>query len=230
MNIIIIGGAGGIGSQLVHDLMGTHNLLVGYRSSRIDVPVESVQLDATNFESVSNLIQNAQEKMDSVDAVVCLPGSLILKPAHKCTEDEFHFTINTNLKTSFAVVRAVGELLQNCSVVLMSTSAASIGLPNHELISASKAGVEGMVRSAAKTYARKNLRFNTVSPGMVDTPLTKSITKNDIVRKASEKMHALQRIGKPRDISNMISFLINSENDWITGQNFIIDGGLSSTK
>jgi NAD(P)-dependent dehydrogenase (short-subunit alcohol dehydrogenase family) len=65
---------------------------------------------------------------------------------------------------------------------------------------------------------------------MVDTPLTESITKNDIVRKASEKMHALQRIGKPKDISNMISFLINSENDWITGQNFIIDGGLSSTK
>ena len=48
---------------------------------------------------------------------------------------------------------------------------------------------------------------------MVDTPLTESITKNDIVRKASEKMHALQRIGKPKDISNMISFLINSEND-----------------
>ena len=79
MNVIIIGGAGGIGTQLVHDLMGTHNLLVGYRSSSIDVPVESVQLDATNFESVSSLITNAQEKMDSVDAVVCLPGSLILK-------------------------------------------------------------------------------------------------------------------------------------------------------
>ena len=60
MNVIIIGGAGGIGTQLVHDLMGTHNLLVGYRSSSIDVPVESVQLDATNFESVSRLIKNGQ--------------------------------------------------------------------------------------------------------------------------------------------------------------------------
>ena len=112
----------------------------------------------------------------------------------------------------------------------MSTAAASIGLANHELIAAVKSGVEGVSKSAAKTYARRNLRFNTVAPGMVETPLTESITSNDIVRKASEKMHGLQRIGKPKDISNMIQFLINPENDWITGQNFVVDGGLSSTK
>ena len=120
--------------------------------------------------------------------------------------------------------------MKDSSIVLMSTAAASIGLANHELIAAAKCGVEGLARSAAKTYARKNLRFNTVSPGMVETPLTSSITSNEIVRKASEKMHTLQRIGKPKDISNMIKFLINPENNWITGQNFIVDGGLSSTK
>ena len=53
---------------------------------------------------------------------------------------------------------------------------------------------------------------------------------NEIIKKASEKMHTLQRIGRPKDISNMIKFLINPENNWITGQNFIVDGGLSSTK
>ena len=162
--------------------------------------------------------------------MVCLPGSLILKPAHKCSEEDFYQTIDTNLKTSFSVTRAAGEHLKDCSIVLMSTAAASIGLANHELIAAAKCGVEGLVRSAAKTYARKNLRFNTVAPGMVETPLTSSITSNEIVRKASEKMHTLQRIGKPKDISNMIKFLINPENNWITGQNFIVDGGLSSTK
>ena len=116
------------------------------------------------------------------------------------------------------------------NTLIIGAAAASIGLLNHKLIVSAKAGVEGLVRSASKTYARKNLRFNTISLGMVDIPLTKSITSNEIVRKASEKMHALQRIRKPRDISNMIKFLINPENDWITGQNFIVDGGLSSTK
>ena len=85
-------------------------------------------------------------------------------------------------------------------------------------------------KSAAKTYARKNLRFNCVAPGLVDTPLSSRITSNPIALKSSQKMHALGRIGKPSHISNMIKFLIKSENDWITGQNFVVDGGLSSTK
>ena len=230
MNILIIGAAGGIGSKLVHDLMGTSNLLLGYYNSSLNVPVESAKVDATDFESVTSFVQKGLDKFEEVDALVCLPGSLILKPAHRCTEEEFYSTIDTNLKSAFSVTRAAGELLKDCSIVLMSTAAASVGLANHELIAAAKSGVEGLAKSAAKTYARKNLRFNTISPGMVETPLTSSITSNDIIRKASEKMHALQRIGKPRDISNMITFLINPENNWITGQNFIVDGGLSSTK
>ena len=230
MNTLIIGAAGGIGSELVKGLMGTSNLLLGYFNSSLNVPVESHHVDATDFNSVHEFVEKGLEKFGTVDAAVCLPGSLILKPAHRCSEEEFKNTINTNLKSSFSVVRAAGALLENSSIVLMSTAAASIGLSNHELIVSAKAGVEGLARSAAKTYARKNLRFNTISPGMVETPLTSSITSNEIVRKASEKMHVLQRIGKPRDISNMIKFLINPENDWITGQNFIVDGGLSSTK
>jgi NAD(P)-dependent dehydrogenase (short-subunit alcohol dehydrogenase family) len=230
MNILIIGAAGGIGSELVQDLMGTSNLLLGYYNSSLNVPVESDKVDATDFKSVTNFVQKGLDKFGTIDAIVCLPGSLILKPAHKCSEEEFYNTIDTNLKSSFSVTRAAGELLKDCSVVLMSTAAASVGLANHELIASAKSGVEGLARSAAKTYARKNLRFNTISPGMVETPLTSSITSNDIIRKASEKMHALQRIGKPRDIANMIKFLINPENNWITGQNFIVDGGLSSTK
>ena len=230
MNTLIIGAAGGIGSELVQDLMGTSNLLLGYYNSSLNVPVESDKVDATDFKSVTNFVQKGLDKFGTIDAIVCLPGSLILKPAHKCSEEEFYNTIDTNLKSSFSVTRAAGELLKDCSVVLMSTAAASVGLANHELIASAKSGVEGLARSAAKTYARKNLRFNTISPGMVETPLTSSITSNDIIRKASEKMHALQRIGKPRDIANMIKFLINPENNWITGQNFIVDGGLSSTK
>ena len=159
-----------------------------------------------------------------------MPGNLILKPAHLCSEQEFYETIDINLKSSFGVIRSAGKLLKDCSIVLMSTAAASIGLSNHELISSAKAGVEGLAKTAAKTYSRKNLRVNTVSPGLVDTPLAEKITGNPIILKASVKMLALDKIGKPKQISNIIKFLINPENDWVTGQNFIIDGGLSSTK
>ena len=87
-----------------------------------------------------------------------------------------------------------------------------------------------MVRSASVSYSRKSLRFNAIAPGLIDTPLTKKITGNPVALEISKNMHILKRIGKPSDISNIIQFLINPDNNWITGQTFTVDGGLSSTK
>ena len=139
-------------------------------------------------------------------------------------------SININLKSAFAVVRASGKLLSESSVVLMSTAVTSLGLANHELIVSTKAGIEAMVRSASVSYSRKSLRFNAIAPGLIDTPLTKKIMSNPVALEISKKMHILKRIGKPSDISNIIQFLINPDNNWITGQTFTVDGGLSSTK
>lgn len=232
MSVLIIGAAGGIGTVLVDDLVDlSFNLLLGYRSNKpVSKSAESQPVDGENFQSVHDFVQYGLDKFGKIDGIVNLAGNLVLKPAHLCSEDEFDQTIGKNLKTSFAVVKAAGSLLENCSVVLLSTAAAGIGLANHELISSAKSGVEGLVKSASKTYARKNIRFNSVAPGLISTPLSSKIISNPIALKASEKMHALGRIGEPKDISNMIQFLISPQNNWITGQNFVIDGGLSSTK
>ena len=231
MNVLILGAAGGIGSQLVSDLAELHNLLLGYNQN---MPVaQSAKLepvDACSFESVQSFVQTGLDEFGSVDSIVNLPGNLILKPAHLSTEEEFYQSIDINLKSAFAVVRAAGSILRDCSIVLMSTAAVRVGLANHELISCAKSGVEGLARSAAKTYAKKNIRVNTVAPGLVDTPLSSKIVNNQMALNVSKKMHAVGEIGKPKDISNMISFLIDSENNWITGQKFVVDGGLSSTK
>ena len=100
----------------------------------------------------------------------------------------------------------------------------------NEMIVAVKAGIESMVKSASVTYATKSLRFNVVAPGLVDTPLTERIVNNTKALEISKKMHPRGRIGSPKDISQMISFLLDPANDWITGQTFRVDGGLSSTK
>ena len=231
MNIIILGAAGGIGSSLVKKLDSLDaRLFLGYHKKEVDSDHPSYQVDGSDFDSTDSFVKSGIEKLESIDGVVCLAGNLILKPAHLSSNRDFSDSIDANLKTAFSVVKAVGNNLENCSVVLMSTAAANIGLANHELIACAKAGVEGLSSSAAKTYARKNLRFNTVSPGLVQTPLSEKITSNQLALNASIKMHGLQRIGKPSDISEMIRFLIDPKNDWITGQNFIVDGGLSSTK
>jgi NAD(P)-dependent dehydrogenase (short-subunit alcohol dehydrogenase family) len=231
---IIIGASGGIGSQLVADLESCgHNLLLGYHNEKLDAissKSKFAPVEATNFDSVMSLVEQGINEFGQIDGLINLPGSIILKPPHLITEKEFHATVDINLKSAFACIRAAGKLMQKSSVLLMSSAAVSIGLGNHEMIVAAKAGIESMVRSASKTYARKELRFSAIAPSLTNTPLSKNIVNNPISLKASEKMHPVGRIGVPKDISNAIKFLIDPKNNWITGQTLSVDGGMSSTK
>jgi NAD(P)-dependent dehydrogenase (short-subunit alcohol dehydrogenase family) len=114
------------------------------------------------------------------------------------------------------------------SVVFVSSAAARLGLVNHEAIAAAKAGVQGLVLSAAASYARRGLRFNCVAPGLTATPLTARITGSEMAAKASLSMHALGRFGQPEEVAAAIEFLLDPANSWITGQVLGVDGGLGS--
>ena len=112
----------------------------------------------------------------------------------------------------------------------MSSAAARIGLANHEAIAAAKAGVEGLARSAASTYAPRGVRINVVAPGLVRTPLSARLVGNDASVKASVAMHALGRIGEPDDVASLIEYLLDPSHRWVTGQVFGVDGGLSTLR
>jgi NAD(P)-dependent dehydrogenase (short-subunit alcohol dehydrogenase family) len=116
------------------------------------------------------------------------------------------------------------------AIVLVSTAAAAIGLANHEAIAAAKAGVEGLARSAAATYAARRIRVNCVAPGLVRSALTARITGNESALKASLAMHPLGRVGEPADVARALEFLLDPANDWITGQVLGVDGGLGMLK
>jgi NAD(P)-dependent dehydrogenase (short-subunit alcohol dehydrogenase family) len=221
---VIIAASSGIGQALVSLLKknGHHVFTTARNNSRIN---PDAYLDATDFEAVEEIFQKAGE----IQGVVNCCGSLLLKPAHLTTKQEFENTLNCSLMTAFATVRAAAKYMpQGGSVVLISSAAAIRGLANHEAIAAAKAGVVGLTLSAAATYASRNLRFNAVAPGLINTPLTSNIFSHESSRKMSESMHALGRLGTAEDVARAIAFLIDPENDWITGQVLAVDGGLSS--
>ena len=187
--------------------------------------------DISNFEQTENAMQAAMQTLGEIDGVVNFCGSVLLKPAHLTSFDEYLQTINSSLTTSFAITRAVAKFVkQNCSVVFIGSAIANIGLANHEAIAAAKGGVVALAKSAAATYASKALRFNVVNPGLIDTKLTSKIIQNPESLKYSLSLHGLNRAGLPQDISNMVMFLLNQQNSWITGSSFDVDGGLSTVK
>lgn len=232
---VVIGGAGGIGQKLCRRLADAGwDLTIAGRdqdktnSFASEVGAEAVTLDATDMRAVADLVSSAE----NVRGLVNLAGSILLKPAHLTTPEEFDETIGLNLRTAFAVTRAASGAMRKTggSVVLMSSCAASTGLVNHEAISAAKAGVEGLVRAAAATYSTPGIRFNAVAPGLVDTPLASQITGNETSLKASVSMHPLGRIGEADEIARAIEFLLSPESSWITGQVIGIDGGLARVR
>jgi 3-oxoacyl-[acyl-carrier protein] reductase len=194
-----------------------------------ELGADTFSLDVTNIRQVEACVAHAMGAYGQIHGVANCVGSLLLKPAHLISEEEWDTTIATNLKSAFAIVRATATAMSKSggSIVLLSTAAARIGLANHEAISAAKAGIEGLALAAAASYASKGIRINCVAPGMTRTPLTAKMLQNEIMAKASAGLHALGRIGEPVEIASAISWLLDPEQSWVTGQVIAVDGGLS---
>jgi NAD(P)-dependent dehydrogenase (short-subunit alcohol dehydrogenase family) len=200
-------------------------------SEEIDARAEVA--DATDPKAVENAFSTACEKFGRIDGVVNCCGTILLKPAHLTTSEEWSQTINANLNTSFHILRAAASRMMRSgggSIVLMSSAVAHRGMINHEAIAAAKAGVIGLALSAAATYARYGIRVNCVSPGLTRTPLTDSLTRNEASLKASTALHPLGRIGEPSEVASAIAWLLDPEQSWVTGQVIAVDGGLSSVQ
>ncbi len=167
-----------------------------------------------------------------IDGIVNCAGSILLKPAHLTSAEELGQVISDNLVTAFATVRAAAPAMRQRggSIVLISSAAAEVGLPNHEAIAAAKAGVLGLMRAAAATYAVNGVRVNAVLPGLVESPMSRGITSSEPALKASIAMHPLGRIGTPDDVADAVCWLLGPASSWVTGQAIGVDGGLARLK
>ena len=237
-NTLILAATSSMGSalarQLHRDGHGLH--LSGRDPDRLQSLASEVQAgwslaDLADATDVAKVFDAASAALGALDGVAHCPGSILLKPAHLTSDEEWRATMRVNLDSAFFTVRECGKRMrQGGSVVLVSSAAARHGLASHEAIAAAKAGVIGLARSAAATYARQNLRFNVVAPGLVESPLSAFITQQSAMRKASEAMHPLGRLGAPEDVAAMMAFLLDPGHTWITGQVIGVDGGLADLR
>ncbi len=157
--------------------------------------------DCTDFSQVSDCLDVALEHFGHINGVAHCVSSSLSKPAHLTIEREWFQTINTNLTSAFACLKYSVQTMRDNggSIVLTSSAAASVAMPNHEATSAAKLGIIGLTRSAASTYAKHRIKINAVTPGAVESSST--------TFKAAE---------------TVVSLLCDSTN-WITGHIYGVD-------
>jgi len=239
---VLLGATGGIGSATARLLAGSGARLVlaardGDRLAALAAelgaggPAPKVHaLDATDPGAVDALFTGAAQRHGRVDGAANLVGSLLLKPAHRTSPEEFAQTVAQNLSTAFWTVRSAARVMQRTggSIVLLSSAVARVGTVNHEAIAAAKGGVQGLALAAAATYATKGIRVNTVAPGMTETPMTARLTADPTSRAVSARLHAMNTIGQPEDVAGAVAWLLDPAQRIVTGQTLGVDGGLGS--
>jgi NAD(P)-dependent dehydrogenase (short-subunit alcohol dehydrogenase family) len=237
---LVIGASGAVGSTTARMLATTgHRVHLAGRDVAAmqalgdDFAVAGIhELDARDIAAVKSVVDAVADTEGRLDAVANLAGTLLLKPAHLTSAEEWDETIAANLTSAFAVVRAAAPRMRENggSIVLASSAAAQTGIANHEAIAAAKGGIIALVRSAAATYGAQGIRVNAVAPGLTRARMTSRLVDNAAQAEASRQMHVLGRLGEPEDVAELVAWLMGDASTWITGQTIGVDGGLGQVR
>jgi NAD(P)-dependent dehydrogenase (short-subunit alcohol dehydrogenase family) len=225
-NILLIGGSYGIGLSIAKELQWNAKVFVASRTSENlkDLNVTHIHFDA------STDILDASKLPAEIDGLVYCPGSINLRPFKGLKIETFESDLKINFIDMVKVVQNILPQLtasKQSSIVLFSTVAASMGMPFHTSVAASKAAVEGFAKALAAEYAPK-IRVNVIAPSLTNTPLADKFLNNEVKQEKSAERHPLKRFGQPEDLAQMANFLLSDNSSWITGQILHVDGGMST--
>jgi NAD(P)-dependent dehydrogenase (short-subunit alcohol dehydrogenase family) len=237
---LIVGATGAVGTATARILaaQGGKVHLAGRDRPALDALADEIgasgvhEVDVRDIGAVKSVVDTVAETEGRIDAVANLAGSLLLKPAHLTTAEEWAETIAVNLTSAFAVLRAAAPHMRKGggSIVLAASAAAQTGISNHEAIAAAKGGIIAMVRSAAATYGSQGVRINAVAPGLTRAKMTSRLIENEAQAEASRQMHVLGRLGEPEDVAGLVAWLMGPASSWVTGQTIGVDGGLGQVR
>lgn len=239
-NIIVTGGAQGIGKIISKQLLAK-----GFSVSVFDIDEEALsefrleinseqivffQTDVSDEKSVKKSIQLLFERFGNISGLINNAAIQTDKPVIELSLEEWNRVIGTNLTGAFLCAKHAAPFLKksNGKIINISSTRAFQSEANTEAYSASKGGILALTHSLAVSLSPE-IKVNCISPGWIDVSGIKKKSKvNQIeLSEADHLQHPAGRVGKPEDIANMVLFLLNPENDFITGQNFVIDGGMT---
>ena len=236
---LVTGANRGIGNEILKSLVKSDFTVVGTSRTPEGVAIIENSLadqngvgcgfvfDVTDKNKLSDLNLSIKDKYGNVSILVNNAGITMDNLLIRMNDDEWDNVINTNLTSVYRITREFikdmmkdrfGRVINIGSVVGVSGNA---GQTNY---SATKSGLLGFTKSLAKEVASRNITVNTVSPGFIDTDMTNKLKENQ--KEALIKSIPLGRMGSPKELASVVSFLASDSSSYITGENINVNGGL----
>ncbi len=235
--VLVTGASSGIGqaTAIACSCLGANVVVTGRNAERLQAtvnqlqkqPAAQIEAELTNYDDVENLVAS----LSLLDGAVLCAGNSTTLPLQFGTREKFDEMFDVNFFAPVELMRLMykkKKLQKGASVVLI----ASIGgthsfMPGNGIYGASKAALNSVMKYAAREYASRKVRVNSICPGMVDTPLIHrgTITEEQLAEDA--KRYPLGRYGQPEDIANAAVYLLSDASSWVTGHDLVIDGGFS---
>ncbi|MFC1563822.1 3-oxoacyl-[acyl-carrier-protein] reductase [candidate division KSB1 bacterium] len=181
----------------------------------------------TDGGSVDEMVSSIVKDLGSIDVLVNNAGITKDGLIMRMKDDQWDDVISINLKGAFNCLRAVTKYMMKQrygSIINMSSVIGVMGNAGQANYAASKAGLIGLTKSAAKEFASRNIRVNAIAPGFIRTRMTELLAED--VKQSYMDSIPLKRLGEPEDVAKLILFLASDAGSYITGQVINIDGGL----
>jgi len=237
--VIVTGGTRGIGLAIARCLAedGASVVVSGRDAARLEAaarelealgaPALAVAADAANREDAARLVDATRERFGRIDVLVNNAGMTRDQLLVRMKDDDWDAVLDTNLRSVFLMTRAVVKLMmrqKSGRIINITSAAGAMGNPGQVNYSAAKAGVIGLTRAAARELAHWNVLVNAVAPGLIETDMIASMPP--AAREALLQQVPLGRVGVPREVAEVVRFLVGDGAAYVTGQTIHVNGGL----
>ncbi len=234
--VLLTGATGGIGQAVLKAFIkagatvvasGTRQEVLEEICGKLGDKAIPITCNLRDQESIKSLVNLSIEKMGSIDILVCNAGITQDNLSMMMKIDDWNDVINVNLTSTFLLNQLASKIMLKQKfgrVVNIASVVGVTGNPGQANYVASKAGMIGFTKSIADEFATRNITFNCIAPGFIDSPMTDKL--NEVQKKEIAKRIPIGRMGKPEEIAHGVLFLASDKSSYITGHTLHINGGM----